>query len=386
MNKTALFSLAFRPFFLLATVFACVLMLGWVWVYLFSSQLSSFSYYPMTVWHAHEMIFAYSMAVVAGFLLTAIKNWTGIQTVNGTKLMLLTVIWVLARIAPFIITVPWLIALIDLLFLPILAVFVAIPLVRAGNRRNYFMIALVLIMAVLNLLLHLDLLGVTSNLAISALGTAFYLLIALIIVMAARVVPMFSQNGVANRYQVNRYVLIEKLAMPSYFIFMLAVVFVRIAPVTMVAGLLVAVIHAIRLKGWYNRQIWQVPLVWVLHVGYLFLIVGFLMTAISAYIPMLHYMALHVFSIGTLGLITVGMMARVSIGHTGRNLRQPPKSISSIFLLLIAAVITRSLLPIFVPQFYHWAIIISGLMWALAFVLFVVAYLQILIKPRVDVI
>ena len=383
-NKTALFSLGFRPFFLLATVFASFAMFAWVTVYLFSVQLSSFSYYPMIIWHSHEMVFAYAMAVVAGFLLTAIRNWTGVQTVNGLGLMLLVVTWIVGRVAPFIINIPWLIAVLDMLFLPVLAVFIAIPLVQVGNRRNYFMIALVLIMAALNLLVHLDVLGVLVNMANLAIKTAFYLIIALIIIMAGRVFPMFSQNGVANKYQVQKYSLIEKLALPSYLFFMLSIVFIGVPELVLLSSLIAAVIHLVRLKGWYNQQIWQVPLVWVLHVGYLFLIIGFIMSAVGVYKPSLYFMALHAFSIGTLGMVTIGMMARVSIGHTGRNLKFPPKIIKPVFLLMVAAVITRSIIPVFVSGIYKWTIIASGIMWSLAFLLFALSYVSIWIKPRVD--
>lgn len=353
-------------------------------MFLFNLQLSAFDYYPMIIWHAHEMIFAYSMAVIAGFLLTAIKNWTGIQTVNGVKLMLLVGLWLLGRVIPFIIDNGYIIAVIDVLFLPVLAIFVALPLLQVSNKRNYFIILLIGIFTVLNSLLHLELLGFISGFSTIVLKTALYLIIALVIVMAGRVFPMFSQNGVMQRYQVKKYVLIEKLAIPSYLLFMLAIVFMDNKHVILVTSILAAVIHAVRLKGWYNHQIWQVPLVWVLHLGYLFLIVGFIMTALSAYQPSYYFLALHAFSIGVIGIVTIGMMARVSIGHTGRNLRFPPKTIKYSFILILMATLTRVLLPLIVPSIYQWTIIISGLLWSLAFLLFVFSYARILTSPRGD--
>ena len=171
MKTNALFSLGFRPFFLGASIFACLATFAWVAVFLFSIQLSAFSYYPMTIWHAHEMIFGYSMAVLAGFLLTAIMNWTGLQTVNGTKLMALVSVWVLGRLIPFVTDIAWLIAFIDSLFLPLLAYFVALPLMKVGNKRNYFMIGLISIFAILNLLVHAELLGFITNVSNEALKT-----------------------------------------------------------------------------------------------------------------------------------------------------------------------------------------------------------------------
>jgi len=244
---------------------------------------------------------------------------------------------------------------------------------------------MVMVLAILNILVHLQLLGVLNNTAVIAYKSAFYIIIALIIVMAGRVFPMFSQNGVPNRYQVTKYQWAEKLALPSYFAFAISLLYVNQNVLTASLALIAVIIHAIRLYGWYNRQIWQVPLVWILHVGYVFLIVGFLLTAISVYKPTYAIMALHAFSIGTLGIVTIGMMARVSVGHTGRDLRHPPILVKPIFLLMIAAVIVRSVVPIFIVSLYQWTIIASGLLWALAFFLFVISYVPILIKPRADV-
>ena len=382
--KSVFFSIGFRPFFLLATLLSAILLGLWVFFYAIHVPLRSFDYYSSITWHAHEMIFGYGMAVVAGFLLTAIRNWTRIPTVSGTGLMLLVVAWILGRIAPFVLNQDWLIAVFDMLFLPLLAVFVAIPLVKAGNKRNYFMVGMIVVMSVLNLLVHLDKLGFVQNTATIAYKTAFYIIIALIIVMAGRVFPMFSQNGVPVRYQVVKYPLVEKLAVPSYFAFMISLLFIGSTLLTALTAIIAVVIHSIRLKGWYNKQIWQVPLVWVLHMGYLFLIVGLVMTAISQYVPALYFLALHAFSIGTLGIVTMGMMARVSIGHTGRDLRFPPRLIKPAFILLVLATLVRVFVPLIVPSAYQTTIIVSGSLWVVAFALFVLSYAKILLSPRAD--
>lgn len=385
-NQPALFSLGFRPFFFIASIFATVAMLAWVLVYYLPLQLKAFDYYPSTIWHAHEMVFGYGMAVVAGFLLTAIKNWTGVQTVNGNKLMLLVMVWVVGRIAPFIFasSSPWLVALLDSLFLPLLALFVALPLIKVGNKRNYFMIVLVLVLAVLNILLHLELLSILNNFSRHVLSLAFYLIIALIIVMAGRVFPMFSQNGLPNRYQVIKYEWVEKLALPSYLVFVLILLFVRMPMLVLISGLITACLHLIRLKGWYNNQVWQVPLVWILHIGYLFLVVGLVLSAIGAYIPSLYFVALHAFSVGTLGIVTIGMMARVSIGHTGRDLSNPPKSLKYIFWMVVSSALIRVFIPLLLPEMYRWVIVVSGSLWVLSFGLFVMIYTTMWIKPRID--
>ena len=384
ISQQPLFSIGFRPFFLLATLFSSLALALWALVFAQGWQLPAFNYYPMISWHAHEMIFAYSMAVIAGFLLTAIKNWTGIQTVNGGKLALLASIWLLARILPFVINNHWIIAIVDMLFLPLLAVFIALPLIKVGNKRNYFMIVLISVFASLNLLLHLELLGFVQNMSQIAYKSAFYLIIALIIIMAGRVFPMFSQNGVPQRYQVTKYPIVEKLALPSYFIFALSILFVPIKAIVIITALFAFVIHSIRLKGWYNRQIWQVPLVWVLHSGYAFLLLGFIFSIISQYNMLYTNLALHAFSIGTLGIITIGMMARVSVGHTGRNLRFPPKVLKISFPLMLLAAFVRIVLPTVLPNAYHILVIIAASLWSLAFLLFFISYVKMWIQPRVD--
>lgn len=383
-NTNAFFSLGFRPFFLGATIFSMLALLAWVSVYFFNIQLIAFSYYPATIWHAHEMIFGYSMAVIAGFVLTAVKNWTGIQTVNGTTLSVLFGLWIMARIAPFVIDSGWVIAMVDVLFLPVLAIFIALPLLKAGNKRNYFVVILIVVFALLNMAVHLELLGLYTGVLSLVLKFALYLILALVIIMAGRVLPMFSQNGVEKRYMVTSYPLIEKLALPSYILFMLVMVFIDNSYVILISSIFVSLVHALRLKGWYNSQILRVPLVLVLHLSYLFLIMGFVISAFSAFYPSLYFLALHAFSIGVIGTVTIGMMSRVSIGHTGRNLKKPPKTVKYTFILMALATLTRILVPIIIPSVYLETIIVSGLMWSLAYLLFVFSYMKILMTPRAD--
>jgi uncharacterized protein involved in response to NO len=380
----AFFTLGFRPFFLGTTIFSMLALLAWISVYLLGFELIAFSYYPANIWHAHEMIFGYSMAVVAGFVLTAVKNWTGIQTVNGIKLMVLFGIWAMGRIAPFVFASGWVVAIVDALFLPVLAVFIALPLLKAGNKRNYFVVLLVVIFSLLNMTVHLELLGLFTGLISLVLKLALYLILALVIIMAGRVLPMFSQNGVEQRYVVTSYPIIEKLAIPSYILFMLVMVFIDNFYAILISSVFVASIHALRLKGWFNLQIFRVPLVWVLHLSYLFLIVGFLLSAFSAFYPALYFLALHAFSIGVIGTVTIGMMCRVSIGHTGGNLKKPPKTVKYIFILMALATLTRVLVPIIMPSVYIETIIVSGAMWSLAYLLFVLNYAKMLMSPRAD--
>lgn len=381
--KHPLFDLGFRPFFLAASIFSVLLVAIWSSLYFFPKPVIAFNYYPSQIWHAHEMIFGYSIAIIAGFLLTAIANWTGQRTVNGLQLAVIVMVWALARILPLIAGVPgWLIAAIDVLFLPALMFYVAKPLLVTANRRNYFIIAMLGFFAVLNILLHLHLLGVIQINMSQLLQLALYMIITLITVMAGRVFPMFSQNGVKVKYQAKKFPLIEQVAIPSVILFMVVNVIFLQPLVLLISGLLVALIHLIRLIGWYNQQIWRVPLVWVLHVGYLFLVVGFVMSALTGYYPVLKYLAMHTFTIGTIGLLTLGMIARVSLGHTGRNINKPPKTVTFAFMCLILSAIVRIVSPMVFPEIYAQSIALSGILWVIAFILFLSSYTKYLLSPR----
>ncbi len=384
----ALWQLGFRPFFLLAGFYAATVMLLWLAVRR-GLHFPGLDYYGLNLWHAHEMVFGYGLAVIAGFLLTAIKNWTGVQTAAHGQLKLLVALWLLARVVVYIPGLPVvLLAIGDVGFSLLLIYFVAQPLVKGGNRRNYMMIVLVSLFAVLNVMTHVLLLNQQPLLANEMTTAALLLMLLLIAVMAGRVFPMFSQNGVTNRYQVQKFPWIEKLWPPVMVAFVVVVSWFRFSEwgawLILALAALSAVLHAVRLWGWYDHQIWQKPLVWVLHLGYAFLVLGFIVTAYSVIWPKLYFLALHLFTIGCLGVVTLGMMARVSLGHSGRNIHQPPKILTAVFLLLVAAVLVRFIVPMLDLMSYQASIDLAGILWALAFALFFVRYLGILLKPRID--
>ncbi|MCB1583768.1 MAG: NnrS family protein [Marinicella sp.] len=384
-NSLALWQLGFRPGFLLASVYAIISMLFWLMVQQ-GWSFSGLEHYTINYWHAHEMIFGYGLLVIAGFLLTAIKNWTGVQTLQGKGLMLFMLCWLLARVSVFVPDIPviGLIAL-DCLFPLLLVYFVANPLLVAGNKRNYKMIFIVAVMALLNLGFHLSLFWKKNFLASQLLLLALMLVILLICVMAGRIFAMFSQNGVEHRYQAIVYPKVEQFLPIT--IILLVVTWVFFAEYKWLLCLLATInvfLHGLRLFGWYNVQIWKKPLVWVLHIGYVLLTLGFVFIAFSAFVPAIKYLAIHVFTVGAFGLITLGMMARVSLGHTGRNLHQPPRILFYCFFLLVISTLLRVFLPLFNVIPYSQVILLSGLLWILAFGLFFVRYLPVWLKPRID--
>jgi len=380
------FALGFRSLFLLAGLGGFGLILAWLLYQHHGVIFSGLGYYTPNLWHAHEMVFGYTMAVIGGFLLTAIGNWTRRPTSTPLTLAILSLMWLLGRVIAFIPGLPgWLVALVDCLYLPMLAIMIAIPLIQAGNKRNYFMIGLVSLFAFINISVHVAILTGEYTWARSLTNFVFYWVLLLIVIMAGRVFPMFSQNGVPKPYVAKKYRAIE-LSIPPV---MIAWIFAfALAPhITWLWGSLTiinVILHSIRLFGWYNKQIWLKPLVWVLHIGYAMLVIGFILLFAIIFKPGIYYLALHVLTIGCLGIITVGMMTRVSYGHSGRNLHNPPKVLVPIFILLVLAVLIRSILPILGVLSYFNGMLISGGLWALAFLLFTLRYIPVWFKPRAD--
>lgn len=380
----ALFAKGFRCFFLGAILLAASSII--IWSLYYSGLISNFfHYYSPTIWHVHEMVFGYGGAVIAGFLLTAVSAWTGRETLKGGFLAGLFIIWLAAHVFPFIPTVPGLlIAFLNVLFFVVLAISVAVPIILSGNYRNLFVLVILLGLGICSALIHSQLLGFTETGITVALNTAFYIQLLLIFIFSGRVFPMFSSGGVATPYEPVRNNIIEIASIVSFISF--AVVIIAELPWVLRVGvtLITVAIHYIRIMGWFNRQIFQVPLVWVLHVGYYFLILGMLLTGVADLNSITRVAGLHAMLVGGLGLITAGIMARVSLGHTGRNIHQPPRTLSMVFLTIAFAALIRVFVPIITPELYLIAIRVSGALWAIAFLWLTVLYTPFLLRARVD--
>jgi len=377
-----LFASGFRPFFLMAGIFAVILMALWAGAFVINRPLTT--YYGMTGWHSHEMIFGYACAVIAGFLLTAVRNWTGMETAKGPPLAGLSALWLAGRIMPFFPggLPPWLIALVDLLFLPALALSLAIPLVRGGQKRNLFFIPLLGAFALADLLVHLELFGFAYGSARAGNFLALDLIILLIVIMGGRVIPFFTEralSGVSPR----RWQWLEWSSIASVIAFMLAELFLPGSiPAGVMAGL-AAASNGLRLAGWYTKRFWAVPLLWVLHLGYAWVVVGFCLKTLAALDLVPPQLTLHAFTVGGIGVLTLGMMARVSLGHTGRPLKAAGP-VAFAFALINLAAVLRGIAPIIFPYWLLQLVALSGGLWILSFLIFVVIYTPILISPRVD--
>ena len=378
----ALFGLGFRPFFLLSGLFAILSVV--LWVPTFAGWLPLNTYYGQIGWHSHETIFGYTAAVIAGFLLTSVRNWTELATAHGWNLAGLTLLWCLGRILAFFPSFlpPAVIALVDLSFLPALAVGIGVPLARRRERRNLLFLPLIAAFWLANLFVHLALLGFAPKLAHQAVMLGLDLVVLLIVIMGGRVIPFFTERAFEG-LRIKRWLVIEWLAIVCVIAFTLAEFFFSDPRISGLFAGVAAIANAIRLGGWYTYRLWRVPLLWVLHLGYGWIVAGFLLKTGSALGVISPQFTLHAFSVGGIGVLTLGMMARVSLGHTARPLKVGAGMATAFAAVNLAAVI-RGLLPIFYPQWFFEFVILTGALWVAAFTIFIIVYVPILTQPRLD--
>jgi uncharacterized protein involved in response to NO len=373
------FALGFRPFFLAAGVFAVLLMALWLLVLRGSLDLGALS--PQ-VWHGHEMLFGFAVAVIAGFLLTAAQNWTGIPMRAGPPLAARFLLWLAGRLGFLVPSLPveW-VALVDLAFLPAVALVLAVPIIKARQLNNAPFPVMLLVLTAANALVHLDALGWTDTAALG-LHLATYVVVTMMVMMGGRVIPSFTDNKLHTRAR--RWRTIEILAPVATVSALLAALVAPYSLVTALFAAIAATVHGIRLAGWYTHKFWSVPLLWILHLGYAWIALGFALLALSAAgISTAAVSSLHAFTAGGIGVLTQGMMARVSLGHTGRVL-EPASLMTRAFVAINLAALLRVVLPLLFPGVYAQSMTAAGLLWMAAFGLFVVVYAPMLLRPRVD--
>jgi uncharacterized protein involved in response to NO len=384
-QKNAFFNLAFRPFFLGASIFSIVSLTLWMAVYGRHVQLSLTTVTPAQ-WHAHEMLFGYAFAVIAGFLLTAVKNWTGIQTLHGKPLFALFTLWCFARltmlIAPNLIAVA---AALDIAFSLALAYAVAAPIIKVKQWRQLGILAKIAILTLANAAFYAQALGLLANGAHIGIIIGLYLTISLILVISRRVAPMFIERGVKEKVVLKQFKWLDI----SIMLFLVTLLFNELVTqnttVSILMGILLFLANGVRLFNWHTKGIWKVPLLWSLYCGLWLINLGFLLLALSYITSAVGIIfAMHLWAIGGIGLMTLAMMTRVSLGHTGRSIHEPPKLMPYAFGIIIAGALIRAVLPIFVSQYYLAWVIGAYFCWVIGFALFFIQYYRILTKPRID--
>jgi uncharacterized protein involved in response to NO len=383
-GRPALAAKGFRPFFLLAALFAIAIVPSWLLV--LTGVLPVGSYLDPVAWHAHEMIFGFVVAVIAGFLLTAVGNWTQRETLTGAPLLALSALWLLGRIA--MISAPQLPravpALIDLAFLPLLIGVLARPLIASRNYRNFGMLAILAALFVANLLVHLQGLAVLPvGFARRAYLTGIDVVLLIILVITGRVLPMFTRNATGASSIRSSTTLDAATLAAMALLTLMDVLFPGTRLAACVAGV-AGVLAATRALRWGAQHSLRQPLLWILHAGYAWLVLGLLLRAVGTLEPAVSSsLATHALTVGAVGSLTLGMMARVALGHTGRPL-VASRAMTCGFLAVNSAAVARTMAPLVPASSYFSTLAVAGMLWTLAFLLFVVVYTPVLTKPRID--
>ncbi len=327
------------------------------------------------------MLYGYAMAVVAGFLFTAVRNWTARPTPAGATLMALAALWVAGRVlvlTPFAIAA----AVVNAAFPIAVAIGIGIPIVASRNRRNYFFIALMLLLGVAVLAFHLSHLGVLPWPERAGLQVGLDIVLFVMAVMGGRVIPMFTSNGIPG-VQATRHPVVEKLALGSVLALLAADVLQLPAAVVAALALGAAAAHAARLRLWQPWRTLGTPIVWVLHLAYLWIVLHLLLRGLAALGFVSDLLAVHALTIGAIGGMTIGMMTRTARGHTGRPLVADGYEVACYVLVALAAVI-RVFGGMALPEAYLATVVASGLCWSAAFALYAVRYWPVLSQPRLD--
>ncbi|MFQ3176123.1 MAG: hypothetical protein ACI93H_001120 [Psychromonas sp.] len=379
----AFFEFAFRPLFLLASLFSIFALL--VWNSILTGNIDLNLYGGSLWWHMHEMLFAFVAAIIVGFLLTAVQNWTGVRGLHGKGLMLLVALWLIARILFFFPnTLPHvLIAIVDIAFLPLAATVLAYPIIKVKLWRNLLFIPILLIMAGANAMMHYSSASQNPQL-MSTASTVMALLVTLVMcVMGGRVFPMFTANGTKTP-RIKAIAWLEKLAIGSTLLAVLtAFNFIQLPSIVIAIIFFVAsAANALRAFRWKIWVTFKTPLVWSLHISYWCIAIGLLMVGLSQITTSVtHSQGIHALTIGAMASMILAMISRVSLGHTGRNIAVG-KVMTMAFIAIILAFIMRVFGSYWIVNYSHVISIAIGF-WVIGYACFVALYFPILTKARV---
>jgi len=393
MNKhfEIFFSYGFRPFFLGCSIYAVIVMaafMGWIGVHYAGGDFTRlpFSMAPF-IWHAHEMLFGFAIAAVAGFLLTAVPSWTETRAVHGKTLFGLFVLWLAGRIAIWFSAsyAAWVTALADLAFIPVLGILVIGALSKGWSKRNLVFVPLLGGFFIANLLFHLERMGILDNGIDTGHRLAVDLLALLIAIIGGRVVPAFTTNALRRmgeqKLPVNHAPL-NVLGIACVALFALSNTVMPDAPVTGWLGLAAALLNGARLAGWRGTRTLSDPIVAVLHAGFGWLVIGLGLKAWATLGGDLSpQTALHALTAGAAGTMILAVMSRAALGHTGREIAAAPGTVAA-YILVSASALIRIVTPWAFPEYYNEGMLISGLLWIAAFSLFIGGYWCILTGPR----
>lgn len=367
-----LFAMGFRVFFALAGLSALALIA--VWNRISNGALHIDNYFPLALWHAHEMLLGFTSAVLAGILLTALKNTSKSAVINSDQLAVLSFVWIYGRVVPFYsdLLPDILIAGVDFAFLPLLVFWLIKPILNTGSYKYFGYLLLVSVIAVGNALIHAQVLGFTVLSADLGVNLQIALIVIGLVFSAGWVLPSVMERSLSGVIYIQNP-LLDVVAVASSIVAFICLILDVTGFLLALTALIALVINAARLATWFDRRILFVPLLWVLYLGYAWLILGFGLLVLAAYQVVTVSLALHAFAVGGIAAISLGLMSRLALGQAGRALKASNVMAIAFILINIAAVFLV-LLPAVLPDWYSSFVVISSYSWLAAFSLFVVYY------------
>lgn len=385
--RIALFAYGFRPFFLLAGLWAIVPMIVVIWA-IFSGGWPEQAV-PLFTWHGHEMVFGFVAAAIAGFLLTAVPSWTGTKAVSGLPLIALVALWLIGRVesSPFWEPTGFLGQALAVAFFPVLACVLVVPIVASRNFRNLpFLLFLGLLFSA-EWVYHAAQFGWLDTLPFDPLRLAVNTVLLLVVIIGGRIVPAFSRNAFVARGRDARVRASRLLDAAAIAATVAVLVGDIVARGTVLAGSLAgmaAALLTLRLIGWRGWRALDMPLVWVLHLGYAWVIAGLALKA--AWLLGGHGWAMnwmHAITLGAFGTMILGVTTRAALGHTGRPL-EASTPIAAAYLMISVAALLRIWALWFLPNQYSIILALTSVAWVSAFATFLLIYAPILARPRID--
>ena len=378
-------SYGFRGFFLAAGLFAVVAIV--IWLALLHGYSGLVLPANPILWHAHEMFFGFVVAAIAGFMLTAVPMWTGQTPLQGAPLGILLSTWLAGRLVMLAggILPAVLVAVIDLLFPSLLAFFIIRMLIAGANKRNYPLGVLITLLPLANLAYHLGVLELWQG-AQYGIYAMPHLAALLITIIGGRIIPAFTANwfklqGIGQLPRTHAWLEYSCIGLT-----LLTAIAMLIAAQSIISGTLAAaaaVLHGLRLSGWRGLQTLTNPLLAILHLGYAWLAIAYLLLSLSVFTNLIsHSGALHALTIGAIGTMILAVMSRVGLGHTARPLQAAWIIVIAYGLLSLAA--CARIFAALWPSYYGFLIDLSGLAWIIAFAAFSWIYWPILTCPRID--
>ncbi len=371
--------LGFRPFYLGGAALAALSVP--LWVAMFMGQVTLAPNPPAFLWHAHEMLFGFAVAIIVGFLMTAGRNWTGLPTPRGPALAALALLWFAARLAsvagPY-----WLYAVLDVALLPMVAGILARLLLRAGNHRNLPLAGLLALLALANLAFHLSVSAVVQLSPLSPLYAALALIVMIECVMAGRVIPMFTMN-VTPGLRLTSTPWVERLTLATTGLALALWVLAPPGVVTLVVLLAASVLQAKRWLGWQPWVSRGRPVLWILHGAYGWIPVGLALLALAQTGVVTASVGVHALAVGATGGLIIGMMSRTARGHTGRPIAASRPEVLAFGLVMTAAVL-RVVVPALLPWLYGASLVAASAAWSVAFLIYLKTFTPWLLQTRLD--